>query len=337
MAPVRSVDPALRESYALCRRVHATHRPTYLATRLLLPPSIRPHAHALVAFVAASDRVADVGELRVRERAFRRWSAASMDELRRGESRHPLRRALINTSRVHDLRPELFLRFLEATRADLTGTTEFPTFEDLRRFLRGVCGTAAVAGTRLMGRPDPELERLALLTGEVHHLIDIFCDYPEDLPQGRVYVAVEDMNRVGVDRATLRRGIPSRALDALVRQQVWRARSLHRESVGLVSLLPVHYRSFALAAMEIHVEYLDLVERMGSRVLRDRAAVSRPRLARLALPHLLFGGGRVRADSGRFPLLGRDSARGARPRHLAPVHDGWTVPPRGPLRKEDTP
>ncbi|WP_184450937.1 phytoene/squalene synthase family protein [Actinoalloteichus hoggarensis] len=329
MAPVRSIDPALRESYALCRRVHATHRPTYLATRLLLPPSIRPHAHALLAFFAASDRIADVGQLRVRERAFRRWSAASMDELRRGESRHPLRRALINTSRVHDLPPELFGRFLEETRADLTGSSGFQTFEDLRRFLRGVSGTAAVAGVSLLNRPDPELERLASLMGEVHHLIDVFCDYPEDLPQDRVYVAAEDMERVGADRTMLRWGPPSRALDELVRHQVRRARGLHRESIGLVALLPGRYRPFVLTAVEIHAEYLDLVDRMGARALRDRATLSRARLLRLALPQLLLGRGQAHAGRGRLGAPGRGDVGRTGSRHLASVHDGHTEQPSG--------
>ncbi|AOS63883.1 phytoene/squalene synthase family protein [Actinoalloteichus hymeniacidonis] len=306
-APTRRLDPLLRDSYALCRRLHATHRPTYLAARLLLPPAIRPQVHAVVAFFAASDRVADVGDPRMRERAFRHWSAAAVSELRRGESRHPLRRALIDTTRRHGLEPELFIRFLEATRADSRGAAEFATFDDLRVFLRGVSGTAALVGARLLCTPSPELDRLASLIGEVHQLIDIFCDFAEDLPQGRVYLPAEDMERCEVDRATVRRGVVGPELDALVRLQVSRARELHLESTRITSLVPARFQPFARAALEIHRRYLDVVDHLGSRVLREGASLSKARLLRLALPHVLGGrlaGGTRRAGPGGHRPLG---------------------------------
>jgi 15-cis-phytoene synthase len=285
--PAGNGEAALRESYALCRRMHArSDRSTYMATRLLLPPAIRPHAHALHAYFTASDIIADEGDPAAREGAFARWSAEVLDELCRGHSEHPLRRALVDTACTYGLELELFERFQVATGVDGARTADFGTFEDLRGFLREVSGTSAVLGIRLLGPPTSDIDRLASLMGEVFQLVDIFRDFPEDLPRQRLFVPTEDLDRFGVDRAELINAAPTAALDALVRFQVERARAMQHEAAALVELLPIASKPITAAGVAVHNANLDLVERLGARVLREGAELSRVHLLRLAWPHV---------------------------------------------------
>ncbi|AUS79937.1 squalene/phytoene synthase family protein [Actinoalloteichus sp. AHMU CJ021] len=291
-------DSTLRDSFALCRRVHAVgDRLSFLTVRALLPARTRPHAHAVYAFCTTSDRIADEGETPgSRRRHFHRWAEESLRELRRGHSDHPLRRAVVHTSRERDLDPTLFEAFLDATARDAAGPAEFPTFEDLRQFLRGVAGVPALLGVRLLGVVSEEADRLASKMGEVFQLVDITRDFPVDLPRGRVYVADEDLARFSVSRSEFRRGLPSPALDDLVRHLASRAREMCREGAALVHHLPPVDRPFMAAATRVMMTHFELVDRAGARALRQRVELSRSTQALVLGTHLLG----ARREKGRF-------------------------------------
>ncbi|PRY44844.1 phytoene/squalene synthase family protein [Umezawaea tangerina] len=303
-------EGGLSGSYALCRRVHAmADRPTYLATRLFLPPSARPHAHALYAFFTVSDTVADDGDPVLRERAFARWSAASLAELRSGRSAHPLRAALVHSAGVHGLEIGLFERFLAATRDDNTGAAEFATFADLRRFTAGVGGVPAVLGMRLLMRADAERDRLVSQLGEVFQFVDVLRDLAVDLPAGRVYLPLEDLERFGVTRAELTGGGSGAALDDLVRFQVDRVRELQREAAVVVDDLPARARPFVTAGIAVHEAYFDEVDRLGAGALRHGVRLPKVDLLRRVGPAVLRG--RVVGSGGGVQL---ERARGRQPR-----------------------
>jgi phytoene synthase len=299
VAAAEIVVPGLGESYRLCRRLHAVaDRSTYLATRLLLPPSARPHAHALYAFFTTSDVVADEGPLRQRHDAFAAWTAATLGELRAGRSTHPLRAAAVHSAGVHSVEIELFERFLAATRDDNTGPVEFATFEDLRRFLSGAGGAPAVMGMRLLVPAEPECDRLFSLLGEVFQLVDILRDFAVDLPAGRLYLPLADLTRFGVSRAEVMSGAPGLALDELVRFQVHRGRGMQREAAAVISMVPPRIRPFIGAAVDIHNAHFDLIDQWGARALRDKARLSPLSLLRRVLPHYRVAR-RLVAASGR--------------------------------------
>lgn len=306
---------ALRKSYALCRRIHAKgNRTTFLATRLLTSPATRLHADALNAYFFATDRVADEGSIdggggnkrngntpsaEDRERAFAVWSAAVLADLRRGHSDHPIRRALVHTARVHDLDPALFDLFQSATVADSTRIADFATFDDLRAFMRGVSGTAAVLSVRVLGPAGEDSDRVASLMGEVHQFLDIFEDFPIDLPARRLYLPLEDLDRCGVGRAELFEyatdtttsapaSTPAKldALDALIRLQADRARAMLREATSLFDSLSAASRPIIAGSLDIQAAQLDVIERSGARVLREGTKMPRARVLRLVWPHL---------------------------------------------------
>ena len=52
-------DPALRKSYAECKKLNAQHGKTYYLATLLLPPAKRPFVHALYGFARYADEIVD--------------------------------------------------------------------------------------------------------------------------------------------------------------------------------------------------------------------------------------------------------------------------------------
>ena len=264
---------ALRESYALCRRIHRTgNRTTFLATRLLTSPATRLHADALNAYFFTTDRVADECSSEERERAFARWSSDVLADLSRGQSDHSLRRALVHTARTYDLDPALFDHFHAATIADATRTADFASADS---------------------------DRVASLMGEVHQFIDIFEDFSIDLAQQRLYLPLEDLEKCGVSRADVfeyavgtststspAAGANLDALDALIRLEADRARAMLREAKSLFDALPPASRPIIAASLDIQAAALDIIERSGARVLREGTKMPRVRVLRLVWPHL---------------------------------------------------
>jgi phytoene synthase len=71
-------DPALRASYAECKRLNSLHGKTYYLATLLLPPAKRPFVHALYGFARYADEIVDdlASTLSPQEKAdvLRTWS-----------------------------------------------------------------------------------------------------------------------------------------------------------------------------------------------------------------------------------------------------------------------
>ncbi|MFL6178605.1 MAG: phytoene/squalene synthase family protein, partial [Actinomycetes bacterium] len=100
-------DPDLRASYETCRRLNARHGKTYYLATLLLPPAKRPFIHALYGFARyADDIVDDLGESispADRRSHLESWGDQFLADLKSGESRDPVGRAVIDTVQRWDI------------------------------------------------------------------------------------------------------------------------------------------------------------------------------------------------------------------------------------------
>ena len=101
------MNPALRDSYAACRRVHRRHDPTYYYATRRLPAEVRPAVHALYAFVREADELVDgparAGDPADRRAALDRLEAELAEGLANGGSSRPAIAALADAGARHDL------------------------------------------------------------------------------------------------------------------------------------------------------------------------------------------------------------------------------------------
>ena len=223
------VDPSLRASYERCKRLNAEHGKTYYLATLLLPPHKRPYVHALYGFARYADEIVDdlSSTLTDAEKAdwLGRWGDDILADIRRGRSRDPVGRALVDTVRTWEIPIEHFEAFLHSMRMDLT-VTEYPTYDSLYEY---VYGSAAVIGLQMvpiLEPTSPEAYARAQDLGVAFQLANFIRDVGEDLHRGRVYLPMEELAQHGVTREVLERRVATPAVKAALAAQVQRVRAL---------------------------------------------------------------------------------------------------------------
>jgi undecaprenyl diphosphate synthase len=292
----------LRAAYAMCAAEVRRFHPAVWTSAEVLPASVRPSMHALHAFAARSDRIADEGEPAGRARRLALWRSGTMAELRSGRSGHPLRRALVDTACRWDLDHSVFEEFFDALQADCASAPLFETFADARRYLRGVSGTIAELWAPLLGLRAAAAASLSVV-GELFQLVDVLEDLPIDLKAGRCYLPRADLRRLGLDVADLLRGERRETLDELMGIQLAYGRELLDQAIPAIEIVEAEYQTFLQTVILGAQVQFDEVEFLRSRALSEGitplpSSVS----SRRCVP----------------PLLGVDSV----PDHVAVIMDG---------------
>jgi phytoene synthase len=294
-------DPALREAYTRCRALNAAHGRTYFLATRLLAPAQRPAIHALYGFARMADDVVDDPDAdaspaaiagRLEEvRARMRRGLAGTDPRTLVNEGEPVVAALADTVARHGIAHRHLEDFMDAMAMDLT-VTDYPTFDDLARYVHG---SAAVIGLQVLPvlgtvGPREEAEPYAADLGVAFQVTNFLRDVGEDLDRGRVYLPRAELAAFGVDRDLLHWCRATGHSDPRVRRAlahlVARTRAVYRRAdPGIAMLHPVS-RPCVRTARVLYGGILDEIVAADYDVLRRRVAVGNGRRAAVALPHL---------------------------------------------------
>jgi 15-cis-phytoene synthase len=294
-------DPALREAYTRCRALNAAHGRTYFLATRLLAPAQRPAIHALYGFARMADDVVDDPDAdaspaaiagRLEEvRARMRRGLAGTDPRTLVSEGEPVVAALADTVARHGIAHRHLEDFMDAMAMDLT-VTDYPTFDDLARYVHG---SAAVIGLQVLPvlgtvGPREEAEPYAADLGVAFQVTNFLRDVGEDLDRGRVYLPRAELAAFGVDRDLLNWCRATGHSDPRVRRAlahlVARTRAVYRRAdPGIAMLHPVS-RPCVRTARVLYGGILDEIVAADYDVLRRRVAVGNGRRAAVALPHL---------------------------------------------------
>jgi phytoene synthase len=298
-------DPAMRESYEMCRQLNAAHGKTYYLATLLLPPGKRPYVHALYGFARYADEIVDdlASTLSDQEKAdwLGSWGDAFLADLDKGHSDDPVCRAVVDTVRRWEIPREYFEAFLHSMRMDLT-VTEYRTYEDLYEY---VYGSAAVIGLQMVPILEPSdlaAYDYAMKLGVSFQLANFVRDVSEDLDRGRVYLPMEELERFGVTREVLMKRTATPEVKAALRHQIDRVKRLELESRPGIDLLHPSSRDCIDAARVLYCGIADEVVHIDYEVFKKRATVPMKQRLWVALPawrravkaRRKFGAGHVR-------------------------------------------
>ena len=298
-------DPAMRESYEMCRQLNAAHGKTYYLATLLLPPGKRPYVHALYGFARYADEIVDdlASTLSDQEKAdwLGSWGDAFLADLDKGRSDDPVCRAVVDTVRRWEIPREYFEAFLHSMRMDLT-VTEYRTYEDLYEY---VYGSAAVIGLQMVPILEPSdlaAYDYAMKLGVSFQLANFVRDVSEDLDRGRVYLPMEELERFGVTREVLMKRTATPEVKAALRHQIDRVKRLELESRPGIDLLHPSSRDCIDAARVLYCGIADEVVHIDYEVFKKRATVPMKQRLWVALPawrravkaRRKFGAGHVR-------------------------------------------
>ena len=280
-------DPALRKSYAECKRLNAQHGKTYYLATLLLPPSKRPFVHALYGFARYADEIVDDlnSTLSDEEKAsaLKNWGDQVLADIKVGKSHDHIGAALVDTVNRFKIPLSYFEAFLKSMTMDLT-ITEYHTYEDLLEY---VYGSAAVIGLQMvpiLGALDPDAYAAAEKLGIAFQLANFIRDVGEDLERGRVYLPITELQASGVTRQMLENRVLTPQIKAALQFQIERVRHLQKEATPGIAMLSPESRACIEAASELYCGIVDEVEKINYEVFTKRAKTSTWRRAKVALP-----------------------------------------------------
>ena len=284
------IDPNLGASYEICKRLNAEHGKTYYLATLLLPKAKRPHVHALYGFARYADEIVDNfdEELTVaqREKLLSEFSAEILDDLKRGQSSHPVGAALIHTVKTFAIPHEYFTAFLESMAMDLTVTT-YSDYPALERYMYGSASVIGLQMLPILGAPSHQAESAAKKLGEAFQLANFIRDVNEDLDRGRIYLPIADLAKFGVTPEDLHGRILTPAIKETLKFQIARVRRLQSEAEAGIALLDPVSRPCIRAASELYCGIVDEVEKIDYEIFSRRATTSTWRRVRVAFPAFL--------------------------------------------------
>ena len=290
LAAAGITDPALMQSYELCRQLNAKHGKTYYLATLLLPPEKRPYVHALYGFARYADEIVDdlASTLTNEEKAeqLNAWGQSFLDKFESGETDDPVCLAVLDTVRRWNIPREHFEAFLHSMAMDLT-VTEYQTYEDLYEY---VYGSAAVIGLQMvpiLEPSDPAAYSHATELGVAFQLANFIRDIGEDLERGRVYLPLQELAKFGVTRADLEKRIATPAIKEAIKFQIARVRQLEQSSRAGIAMLGEKSQPCIETARVLYCGIVDAVTDIDYEVFDKRASVSLTRRLRVAIPAYL--------------------------------------------------
>ncbi len=268
---------SVAESYELCRRVQRSHSRTYYFSTRLFPAEVRPHVHALYAFMRYADEIVDNPGLSTLEEqlaALEAFEEETLAAMAREEVSNPVLRAFANTGRERDISPENIAAFMKSMKMD-TCVFRYPTYEDLAVYTYGSAAVVGLMMCRVLGVEDERAEEHAEALGVAMQLSNFLRDIAEDWLRGRVYLPLEDLARFGYAEGDLAAGVVDERFVELMRFEIERARALYAIADEGMGYVPRGRRYPVVVARELYAAILDRIEAHGYDVYTRRAETSR--------------------------------------------------------------
>lgn len=283
-------DACLREAYQVCRRLARRRYPSETDCLGVLPAEVRVRIWPLVAAIMVLDDLTDAGPQPAAEHARHAsaWVTALEEDIERGDSTDPVRRAMVHMTRSLDLPVDSMRLLQERITRDAVKKTP-PTWQEWAEYQRAVMGPILTATAFITERLGVSL---VMSAGHEAALVDVMIglqladdlrDFAEDIERAYVKFPVEALDACGlsVDDLLARRWTP--ATGRLVRSAAERARVWLRPQEPTVrwsvpsAMLTRAFTSVALAQ-------LDQVERAGAALLAQKVALPSSARRRILLP-----------------------------------------------------
>jgi phytoene synthase len=271
-------------AYEHVRRIAQESKSSFYAGMRLLPADKRDALFAIYALARRIDDIAD-GDLSADEKLAR--LAAAREELARIDgSDDPVLVAVADAAGRYPIPLGAFGELVDGAELDVRGT-DYATFAQLELYCRCVAGSIGRLALGVFDCSDRAAgEPLADDLGLALQLGNILRDLAEDVPNGRVYLPREDLERFDCEVVDGRIAGPVELLIAFEAQ-----RALERLDRGL-ALVPLLDRRSASCVLAMTGAYGRLLERIAADplvVLRGRLSLRRWEKG-LVLARSLIGG-----------------------------------------------
>ncbi len=169
---------------------------------LFLPQDKRRAITALYAFCREVDDVVDECRDSGIARTKLAWWRSELETSFRGQSSHPVTRALMPVVGHYRLQLEQFLEIIDGMEMDID-PAPYASFEELRVYCHRVASVVGLMSASIFGYNIPRTLDFARNLGLALQLTNIIRDIGEDARRNRIYLPQEDLRRFGVDAADI--------------------------------------------------------------------------------------------------------------------------------------
>jgi 15-cis-phytoene synthase len=260
---------------------------------LVLPADQRRAIIAVWDFCRAVDDAVDEAEpgspqgARSAREALAYWRAELARCYDGGLPESPQGRSLQPFIREFDLPRQAFEDVIDGVAMDLD-RTRYETFEDLFGYCRRVASAVGMICIRIFRCQSERARDYALNLGVALQLTNIVRDIKDDLALGRLYLPIEDLEKIGCSVEDLAAGRVSDPVRRLLAFECQRARDFYQRAL---EARPAEDRRRLVAAeimRAVYFETLNKIERNGFDVFSRRTRVAKPAQALIALKQWLL-------------------------------------------------
>ncbi|RIK94818.1 MAG: squalene synthase HpnD [Proteobacteria bacterium] len=276
-----ALDPAVAGAYQHCAAIVRQSGSSFAAAFWLLGRPQRRAIHAVYAFCRLADDIADDPSLRAdRSALLARWRA-ELDAAYDGAPEHPVAVALGDAVRRYALPRDVFVDLLRGIESDLRGET-MERFDDLELYCHRVASTVGLVLVRVLGARHPSSLDYAEQMGIAVQLTNVLRDVGEDASEGRIYLAREDLARLGVHPDDLRRRTMTEPIRLLLALYAERARLYYERAERALPDADRRALRPAQAMGCIYRRLLDTLHAQGFPCLERPVRLSKPRRIAIA-------------------------------------------------------
>ncbi len=181
-----------------------------------------------------------------------------------------------------ELPKQPFLDLIDGMEMDLKWHS-YQTFADLREYCYRAASAVGLICIEIFGYESARTREYAVNLGLALQLTNILRDLKEDTARGRIYIPIEDLERVGYSERELRENLYNAPFIELMKFEHSRAKTYFAKAAGS---LPEQDRASMFAAeimSAIYKELLEQIPKVQFNVFRNRLAVSKTRRLQIAL------------------------------------------------------
>ncbi len=266
----------LEPSYRLCQQITRREAKNFYYAFITLPRAERMAIYTVYAFCREADDIAD-SDLNIDEKHV------DLDRLRArltaaygGDPQQPIDAALSDVVVRYSVNPQDLAHVIDGVEMDLS-ITHYEAFSDLATYCYRVASAVGLSVLPILTGGE-QLSDEARKAGEAlglgMQLANIVRDVAEDMARNRVYLPQEDLRRFAVTEEMLRVGTMNRQLRELIAFEVARSRDYLRQGKKVVDFLPRRSRGCPLLLAALYSRILDMAERRGFDVFRERLSLS---------------------------------------------------------------
>ncbi len=250
-----------------CAKKTAQSGSSFYYSFLFLDKNKREAITALYAFCREVDDIVDGASDEYIARSKLSWWAREIEKMWAGTPQHPVTLALQRFIEPYKLEQKYFQLIIDGMLMDLE-RQNYETMDQLTQYCYRSASAVGVLSANIFGYSHPSTLMYAEKLGLALQLTNILRDINEDLTRGRIYIPLEELEKVKIARPDLRHSVGTVAFDNLVANQVDIAQSLFDSAHDN---LHTDDRQSQKAGLIMSAIYRKLLEKIASKPSRSFA------------------------------------------------------------------